>query len=53
MSSEENKRLIRQFFEGVNARDMTAFELFAPDAIHHNPFRGTPAGVMVDRIGCE
>jgi steroid delta-isomerase-like uncharacterized protein len=44
MSSEENKRLIRYFFEGVNARDMTAFELFVPDAIHHNPFPGTPPG---------
>src|SRR6516164_1886274 len=44
MSTEENKRLIRQFFEGVNARDMTVFELFAPDAVHHNPFPGTPAG---------
>jgi predicted ester cyclase len=44
MSAEENKRLIRYFFEGVNAQDMTAFELFAPDAIHHNPFPGTPAG---------
>ena len=44
MSTEENKRLIRQFFEGVNARDMTVFELFAPDAVHHNPFPGTPPG---------
>jgi steroid delta-isomerase-like uncharacterized protein len=44
MSSEENKRLIRHFFEGVNARDMTAFELFASDAVHHNPFPGTTPG---------
>ena len=44
MSPEENKRLIRHFFEGVNARDMTAFELFAPDAVHHHPFPGTPPG---------
>jgi steroid delta-isomerase-like uncharacterized protein len=44
MSSEENKRLIRHFFAGVNARDMEAFEVFAPDAVHHNPFPGTPAG---------
>ncbi len=44
MSSEENKRLIRHFFAGVNARDMEAFEVFAPDAVHHNPFPGTPPG---------
>ncbi len=44
MSAEENKRLIRDFFAGVNARDMGAFEAFAPDAVHHNPFPGTPAG---------
>jgi steroid delta-isomerase-like uncharacterized protein len=44
MSTEENKRLIHHFFEGVNGRDMRAFELFAPDAVHHNPFPGTPAG---------
>ena len=44
MSLEENKHVIRHFFEGVNARDMTAFEVFAPDALHHNPFPGTPPG---------
>lgn len=44
MSLEENKRLIHQFFDGVNARDMGAFEVFAPDAVHHNPFPGTPPG---------
>ena len=44
MSLEENKHVIRHFFEGVNARDMTVFEVFASDAIHHNPFPGTPPG---------
>ena len=44
MSLEENKRLIRHFFDGVNARDMAAFEIFSPDAIHYNPFPGTPPG---------
>ena len=44
MSAQENKRLIRHFFEGVNSRDMTAFEVFAPDALHHHPFPGTPPG---------
>jgi steroid delta-isomerase-like uncharacterized protein len=44
MSAEENRRLIRHFFEGVNARDMTTFEIFARDAIHHNPFPGTQPG---------
>src|SRR5215469_7679539 len=44
MSLEENKHVIRHFFEGVNARDMGAFEIFAPDAVHHNPFPGTPPG---------
>ena len=44
MSLKENKRLIRHFFEGVNARDMGAFEIFALDAVHHNPFPGTPPG---------
>ena len=41
---EENKRLIRHFFAGVNARDMDAFEVFAPDAVHHNPFPETTPG---------
>ena len=44
MSPEEYKRLVRDFFEAVNARDMQAFEIFAPDALHHNPFPGTPPG---------
>ncbi|HLV97237.1 MAG TPA: nuclear transport factor 2 family protein [Ktedonobacterales bacterium] len=44
MSTEENKTLIRQFFAALNRRDMTAFELFAPQAVHHHPFPGTPPG---------
>jgi steroid delta-isomerase-like uncharacterized protein len=44
MSAEENKRLIRHFIDGVNVRDMGAFEVFAPDAVHHNPFPRTPPG---------
>ena len=44
MSTEENKALIRQFFDALNRRDMSAFELFALHAVHHNPFPGTPPG---------
>ena len=44
MSAEENKRLIRHLFDALNARDLGAFEVFAPDAIHHNPFPGTAPG---------
>ena len=51
MSAEENKRLIRHFFDGVIARDMGAFEVFAADAVHHNPFPGTPAGQEGNKQG--
>lgn len=44
MSTEENKTLIRQFFAALNRCDMTAFELFAPQAVHHHPFPRTPLG---------
>ena len=44
MSAGENKRLIRHLFDALNARDLGAFEVFAPDAIHHNPFPGTAPG---------
>jgi predicted ester cyclase len=44
MSTKKNKTLIRQFFDALNRRDMSAFALFTPDAVHHNPFPGTPPG---------
>lgn len=53
MSSEENKRLIRHFFDAVNARDMQAFEIFALDAVHHNPFPGTPPGREGNKQGMQ
>lgn len=47
MSAEENKALIRRFFEAIDAAGKTGNaeiidEFLAPDFVEHNPFPGIP-----------
>ncbi len=45
MSTEENKAVVRRFFEGLNARNLAVIdELFAPDFVDHNAPPGHPSG---------
>ena len=41
---EENTVLVRRFYEGMNAHDLLAANLFAEDVVHHNPLPGSPPG---------
>jgi len=47
MSQEENKALIRRYFEAIDATCQTGNaalidEFLAPDFVEHNPFPGIP-----------
>jgi len=41
---EENAVVVRCFYEGMNAHDLSAANLFAEDVVHHNPLPGSPPG---------
>jgi steroid delta-isomerase-like uncharacterized protein len=51
MSTEQNKALVRQFENLINARDLeTALALFSPDFVDHTPPVGLPAGIEGVRL---
>ena len=46
MSVEQNKALVREFEDLINARDLdTALTLFSPDYVDHTPSVGLPSGI--------
>jgi predicted ester cyclase len=46
MTTEQNKALIREFTDLINAQDLdTALTLFSPDFVDHTPPAGLPPGI--------
>jgi steroid delta-isomerase-like uncharacterized protein len=46
MSTEQNKAVVRRFFELFNQGDITAMgEVYAPDVVDHNPAPGQGPGL--------
>jgi predicted ester cyclase len=37
MSTEDNKALVRRWYEDFNQRNLAMDELFSPDYVYHNP----------------
>ena len=37
MSTEDNKALVRRWYEDFNQRNLTMDELFSPDFVYHTP----------------
>src|SRR5215210_6170082 len=41
---EDNMKVVRRFYEGMNAHDLSVTSLFSEDVVHHNPLPGSPSG---------
>ena len=41
---EDNVEVVRRFYEGMNAHDLSVASLFSEDVVHHNPLPGSPSG---------